>query len=93
MRDSSLQIYVLISDTAITRARVNVFIAETNTDKSRPMFNYFRKRCVVDYANKDKAEGLSDVRVFGAMNTLKIGRIEVNTIFKMQRESDKEDGM
>jgi hypothetical protein len=34
------------------------------------MFNYFRKRCVVDYANKGKAEGLSDVRVFGAMNTI-----------------------
>ena len=92
--------------TAITRARVNIFIAETDTDSSRPMFNYFQRRksicavcfcwphfttisshtsfiglhielirlgCVVDVlSNKDNAEeeGLSGVRVFGAMNTV-----------------------
>ena len=49
--------------TAITRARVNIFIAETNIDQSRPMFNYFQKRCVVDVVNKDN--GLAGVRVFG----------------------------
>lgn len=59
-------------DTAITRARVNIFIAETNTDSSRPMFNYFQRRCVVDVVSKDNSEeeGLSSVRVFGAMNTV-----------------------
>ena len=59
--------------TAITRARVNIFIAETNTDQSRPMFNYFQKRCVVDVLSKDannEEEGLSGVRIFGAMNTV-----------------------
>ena len=59
--------------TAITRARINVFIAETNKDFSRPMFNYFQRRCVVDvWMGNDSMdnEGLSSVRVFGAMNTL-----------------------
>lgn len=53
--------------TAITRARVNIFIAETNIEQSRPMFNYFQRRCVVDVVNKgnDSSEGLSNVRVFG----------------------------
>lgn len=55
--------------TAITRARVNVFIAETNKDFSRPMFNYFQRRCVVDVITTDN-EALSSVRVFGAMNTV-----------------------
>ena len=59
-------------DTAITRARINIFIAETDTDSSRPMFNYFTRRCVVDVLSKDgsEEEGLSGVRVFGAMNTV-----------------------
>mmetsp|Transcript_12027 Transcript_12027/g.24053 ORF Transcript_12027/g.24053 Transcript_12027/m.24053 type:complete len:3243 (+) Transcript_12027:98-9826(+) len=56
--------------TAITRARVNVFIAETNPDRSRPMFNYFQRRCVVDTITKDDSEKLSGVRVFGAKNTV-----------------------
>lgn len=58
--------------TAITRARVNIFIAETDTESSRPMFNYFQKRCVVDVMSKEneEEEGLSGVRVFGAMNTV-----------------------
>ena len=53
--------------TAITRARVNIFIAETNIEQSRPMFNYFQRRCVVDVVSKgsDSSEGLSNVRVFG----------------------------
>ena len=34
------------------------------------MFNYFQRRCVVDVANKDRSEGLSSVRVFGAKNTI-----------------------
>ena len=55
--------------TAITRARVNIFIAETDTDKSRPMFNYFQRRAVVDI--RDHSEELSGVRVFGAaLNTV-----------------------
>ena len=59
--------------TAITRARVNIFIAETDRESSRPMFNYFQRRCVVDVMSQDndtEEEGLSNVRVFGAMNTV-----------------------
>lgn len=60
--------------TAITRARINIFIAETNTSQSLPMFNYFQRRRVVDVVNKDLNEGgdeeLSGVRVFGAMNSV-----------------------
>ncbi|KAL7553719.1 hypothetical protein ACHAWF_017047, partial [Thalassiosira exigua] len=56
--------------TAITRARVNVFIAETNLDLSRPMFDYFQRRGVVDVVGKDVSGGLTGVRVFGAMNTV-----------------------
>lgn len=59
-------------DTAITRARVNVFIAETDTEACKPMFNYFQRRAVVDIVDKDKpnSEGLSSVRVFGGMSTV-----------------------
>lgn len=53
--------------TAITRARVNVFIAETNTEVSRPMFNYFQRRAVVDILDKENKEG--PVRVFGSEST------------------------
>ena len=56
-------------DTAITRARVNVFIAETNIEAARPMFTYFQRRAVVDVASKDNSN-LSSVRVFGAMNNV-----------------------
>ncbi|KAL7540343.1 hypothetical protein ACHAXR_010608, partial [Thalassiosira sp. AJA248-18] len=58
--------------TAITRARVNIFIAETDIESSRPMFNYFQRRAVVDVVSKGNSEeeGLSGVRVFGAMNTV-----------------------
>lgn len=58
--------------TAITRARVNIFIAETNVESSRPMFNYFQRRSVVDVVSKEttEEEGLSSIRVFGAMNTV-----------------------
>eukprot|EP00978_Attheya_sp_CCMP212_P044437 scaffold310376_cov33-Attheya_sp.AAC.1 len=51
--------------TAITRARVNVFIAETDGNISRPMFNYFRKRHVVEVAESSNRDGISGVRVFG----------------------------
>ena len=59
-------------DTAITRARVNVFIAETDTEACKPMFNYFQRRAVVDIVDKGKpnSEGLSSVRVFGVMSTV-----------------------
>jgi len=56
--------------TAITRARVNVFIAETNLEMSRPMFNYFQRRAVVDVVNKDKPDDVSSVRVFGVMDNV-----------------------
>ena len=59
-----------MSDTAITRARVNVFIAETNIEQARPMFDYFQRRRVVDLVNKDNQEGLESIRVFGVMNNV-----------------------
>ena len=54
--------------TAITRARVNVFIAERDVELARPMFEYFTRRRVVEVANNRKREG---IRVFGKMNTIK----------------------
>jgi hypothetical protein len=42
---------------------LNVFIAETNVEQSRPMFNY-------EMVNKDTKEGLDSVKVFGALNTV-----------------------
>jgi len=54
--------------TAITRARVNVFIAESDPDLSRPMFEYFARRRVVEVATANKTN-MSSVRVFGKMNT------------------------
>ena len=64
--DTHIVVHVsLLVDTAITRARVNVFIAETNLELSRPMFSYFQRRAVVDMVSKDRAGGLSGVRVFG----------------------------
>lgn len=60
----------VLPDTAITRARLNVFIAETNVEQSRPMFNYFSRRRVVEMVNKDTKEGLDSVKVFGALNTV-----------------------
>lgn len=58
--------------TAVTRARVNIFIAETDTESSRPMFNYFQRRAVVDIVSQGTTdeEGSSSVRVFGAKNTI-----------------------
>lgn len=48
--------------TAITRARVNIFIAESDTNISRPMFEYFTRRKVVDTR---KSSGMDGIRVFG----------------------------
>jgi hypothetical protein len=63
-----LEVELKMLYTAITRARVNVFIAETDSELSRPMFNYFQRRAVVDVVNKEG--GLSSVRVFGAKDTI-----------------------
>jgi superfamily I DNA/RNA helicase len=63
-----LEVELKMLYTAITRARVNVFIAETDSELSRPMFNYFQRRAVVDVVNKEG--GLSSVRVFGAVDTI-----------------------
>ena len=62
---ASLVHCIYSEDTAVTRARVNIFIAETNTESSRPMFNYFQRRSVVDVVSKEKSEeeGLSGVRI------------------------------
>ena len=51
--------------TAITRARVNVFIVEDDEKLSKPMYNYFLKRGVVDFVDKDTKDFLSKVNVFG----------------------------
>lgn len=56
--------------TAITRARVNVFIAEMDVSSCQPMFNYFRQRRLVESIQKDDAKELSGVRVFGQINTV-----------------------
>jgi len=74
--------------TAVTRARVNIFIAETNTESSRPMFNYFQRRSVVDVVSKEKSEeeGLSGVRIFGAMNT-----VEESITFEMLKANARLD--
>ena len=63
-----LEVELKMLYTAITRARVNVFVAETDSELSRPMFNYFQRRAVVDVVNKEG--GLSSVRVFGAKDTI-----------------------
>ena len=63
-----LEVELKMLYTAITRARVNVFIAETDSELSRPMFNYFRRRAVVDVVNREGS--LSSVRVFGAKDTI-----------------------
>lgn len=49
-----------------------MFIAETDIEASKPMFNYFQRRAVVDVVRKDSSnsEGLAGVRVFGAMNSV-----------------------
>jgi superfamily I DNA/RNA helicase len=56
--------------TSITRARVNVFIAETNVSLCQPMFNYFKQRRLVESVKNNSAEGLSGIRVFGQPNTI-----------------------
>jgi hypothetical protein len=56
--------------TAITRARVNVFIAEMDVSTCQPMFDYFRQRQLVESIQKDDSKGLSGLRVFGQMNTV-----------------------
>ena len=56
--------------TAITRARVNVFIAEMETSACQPMFNYFRQRRLVDSVQKNRSTDLSGLRVFGQVNTV-----------------------
>ena len=51
--------------TAITRARVNVYIAEDNIKSCRPMFNYFMRRDVVDLVDKSSKDSLSTINAFG----------------------------
>jgi len=55
--------------TAITRARVNIFMTETDSDLSSPMFKYFKQRCVADEVVKENKEGVSNIPVFGKMST------------------------
>jgi superfamily I DNA/RNA helicase len=52
--------------TAITRARVNVFFAESDVKGCcRPVFNYFMRRQVVDDVKKAKQDKNANLRVFG----------------------------
>lgn len=52
--------------TAITRARVNVFIAESDLSYCRPVFNYFKSRKLVDEMGKGDP---CAIRIFGKLNT------------------------
>jgi hypothetical protein len=56
--------------TAITRARVNIFIAERDSNLCSPMFNYFKQRQVVNEVSKQTSEGISSIPVFGKMSTV-----------------------
>ena len=56
--------------TAITRARVNVFIAEMDSSTCEPMFNYFQKRRLVDVVKNNNSKSLFGLRVFGQVNTM-----------------------
>eukprot|EP00980_Cylindrotheca_fusiformis_P007732 scaffold1639_cov107-Cylindrotheca_fusiformis.AAC.2 len=56
--------------TAITRARVNVFIAEMDESACQPMFNYFIQRGLVESVQKGRSGELAGVRVFGQINTV-----------------------
>ncbi|XP_077978099.1 TPR and ankyrin repeat-containing protein 1-like [Glandiceps talaboti] len=46
--------------TAVTRARVNVWIFDEEPDKRAPMFEYFRKRKLVQVVRLEKNDSLSD---------------------------------
>jgi len=52
--------------TAITRAKVNIFLVETSHDLSLPMFNYFQTRQV---ATKVLKSDTSNIPVFGKMSS------------------------
>eukprot|EP00980_Cylindrotheca_fusiformis_P018745 scaffold6241_cov129-Cylindrotheca_fusiformis.AAC.22 len=56
--------------TAITRARVNVFVAEMDESTCLPMFNYFIQRGLVESVQKGSSGELAGVRVFGQINTV-----------------------
>lgn len=55
--------------TAITRSRVNMFIVETDADRSSPMYTYFKQRKVVEEVSKQTKEGISNIPVFGKMSS------------------------
>jgi hypothetical protein len=56
--------------TAITRARVNVFFAESDVNGvCRPVFNYFMRRQVVDDVKKALQDKNEKLRVFGNTST------------------------
>lgn len=59
--------------TAITRARVRIFIAETSKVLSSPMFNYFKQRRVVNevQAATTDEENIPTLPVFGKMSSAK----------------------
>jgi len=69
--------------TAITRARVNVFIAEDDVKMCRPMFNFWKQRGVVEVVDKSTQDMLSKLNVFGKSGVnpddwLKRGEIYLN---------------
>lgn len=56
--------------TAITRARVNVFLAESDVNRvCRPVFNYFMRRQVVVDVKKALQDKNDNLRVFGNKST------------------------
>ncbi|CAJ1968924.1 unnamed protein product [Cylindrotheca closterium] len=66
----TLETELKILYTAITRARVNVFIAEMDSSLCQPMFNYFRRRKLVEFVYNDDGQGLSSLPVFGQIDTV-----------------------
>lgn len=77
--------------TAITRARVNVFIAESNSERSKPMFEYFRRRNVVEVANAENTKDMSGVRVFGKLSTVDDWR-QRGAYYMSKAEGDRAKG-
>jgi hypothetical protein len=61
-----LNLELKILYTAITRARVNMFIAESDSSFCKPVFNYFKARKLVEEMGKGDSGAF---QIFGKRNT------------------------
>ena len=75
--------------TAITRARVNVYIAEENMKQSKPMFNYFLHRGVVNMVDTNTKDSLATINVFGKSNDTPEEWIRRGDMFLRHAESTR----